>query len=194
MVSQTQPAGWSSPTRRHGNGLRPANGDREVRALESPHALENPHDFLADNRVGRIEGLRKQAYRLGGLPVFVGDVAANALAPVWLGLDRPVELEPVLPALHQGGRGSGRGQVRARGPTRRRGDGRQCEQYGCEDRSGVRGHGACLSSTGGRAPAGKLMMSPFGVRPSSGGVYTSWSESLRSQCPGTKTGLSVPGT
>src|SRR2546428_2936530 len=58
----------------------------------------------------------------------------------------------------------------------------------------ARGHGACLSLTSGRAPAGKLMMSPFGVRPSTGGVYTSWSESLRSQCPGTKTGLSVPGT
>ena len=37
-------------------------------------------------------------------------------------------------------------------------------------------------------------MSPFGVRPSSGGVYTSWSDSLRSQWPGTETGPSVPGT
>src|SRR5438093_9909901 len=95
----------------------------EVRALESTDALGNPRDLLADDCVGRVQGLRKHAYRLGGLPVFVRDVAANALAPAWLGLDRPIELEPVVPALHQGGRGSGRGQVRARGPTRRRDDG-----------------------------------------------------------------------
>ena len=89
--------------------------DLEVRAIESTDALENPRDPLADDRVGRIEGLREHADRLGGLPVFVRDATANALTTVWLRLDRPVELEPVLPAA-----------------ARRRGDGRQCEQYGAE--------------------------------------------------------------
>src|SRR5262249_1798460 len=58
----------------------------------------------------------------------------------------------------------------------------------------LQGYGACRSLTAGREPAGKLMMSPFGARPDSGGEYTSWSESRRSQCPGTETGPSVPGT
>src|SRR3989454_7433035 len=93
--------------------------DLEVRAPESSDARGNPRDLLADDRAGRVQGLRKQSYGLGRAPVFVGDVTANVLAPSRLGLDRPFELEPVLPALHQGGRGTGRGQVDARGSDRK---------------------------------------------------------------------------
>src|SRR5438445_5294524 len=98
--------------------------DLEVRAPESSDARGNPRDLLADDRAGRVQGLRKQSCGLGRAPVFVGDVTANVLAPSWLGLDRPFELEPLLPALHQGGRGTGRGKVGARGSARPAADGR----------------------------------------------------------------------
>src|SRR5439155_19874524 len=89
--------------------------DLEVRAPESSDARGNHRDLLADDRARRVQGLRKQSYGLGRARVFVGDVTANVLAPARLGLGRPFELEPVLPALRQGGRGTGRGQGDARG-------------------------------------------------------------------------------
>jgi len=55
--------------------------DLEVRAPESSDARGYPRDLLADDRAGRVQGLRKQSYGLGRAPVFVGDVTANVLAP-----------------------------------------------------------------------------------------------------------------
>src|SRR5262245_47823154 len=79
----------------------------------------------------------------------------------------------MIPALHQRRRGLGRrDRGTARRSARRCPDGHQPEQGGRDDRPRIRVHGACLSLTGGRTPAGKLITSPFGVVPSRGGVYT----------------------
>src|SRR5437867_10929053 len=89
--------------------------DLEVRAPESSDAPGYPRDLLADDRAGRVQGLRKQSYGLGRAPVFAGDVTATVLAPARLGLDRPVDLEPVLPPLQQSDPSIARGQVDASG-------------------------------------------------------------------------------
>jgi len=42
--------------------------------LGSTEALGNPRHRRVDDRTGLAQGLRKHAYRLGGLPVSVGGV------------------------------------------------------------------------------------------------------------------------